>query len=198
MAFDVQTAVVVALLLSSGIALGTLLSRWKTRQDVAVLERQINVHLELSGRQHQAFLDAVREQDSRRDLREVYDDLARWTHVLERTVEEVWSACQTADEQLRKRALVTVEDWVWGGGQVPAEHVAASLCWSGDVHQRVREFKTKSFDFMFAARTVLKHDQRVGLDSKPRDTSVHGPYLDTLSALDKVRACARTELGVGQ
>ncbi|GAA4013138.1 hypothetical protein GCM10022247_39730 [Allokutzneria multivorans] len=196
MAFDVQTAVVVALLLSSGIALGVLVSRWRSRQDVAVLERQITVHMELSGRQHQAFLDAVREQDGRRDLREVYDDLARWAHVLERTVEEVWSACQTADEQLRKRALVTVEDWVWGGGQVPAEHVAASLCWSGDVHRRVREFRATSFDFMFAARTVLKHDQRVGLDSKPRDTSAREPYLATLAALDEVRACARVELGV--
>ncbi|MFB9908498.1 hypothetical protein [Allokutzneria oryzae] len=198
MAFDLQTAALVALLLSFGIALGALVSRWKTRQDVLVLERQIDVHLELAGRQHQAFLDTVRDRDSRRDLRDVYDDLARWTHLLERTVDEVWSACQTADEDLRKRALVAVDEWVWGSLRVPAEYVPSSLCWSGEIHRRVREFKEKSFTFMFAARSVLKHEHRVGLDSapSPRSANVREPYLEALSALDRVRSCARVELGV--
>lgn len=75
-----SSEVVVSAALLIGISVGYFATQYRSRRDIRVLERNIDVHLALARTQLQMQVDAAADAQRNARRAEAYDQLGRWLH----------------------------------------------------------------------------------------------------------------------
>ncbi|WP_134662611.1 MULTISPECIES: hypothetical protein [Amycolatopsis] len=180
-----------------GLAVGYFAAQYRSRRDIRVLERNIDVHLTLARAQLQMQVDSAAEAQKNARRAEAYDQLGRWLHDLERTIDEVWSGCCMDDASVRDQARATLDRWPWETLRVPYEFASAQFYWSEMTRERLREFSGISSKFVNSAMIAIGADMS-GEEEQRRlgewKSRVWESRSDLLAAIDRVRDRVGVEL----
>ena len=179
-----------------GIVVGYFGAYHRSRRDIAALERHAESHFKLA---HEQYAMQVKQTDlsqRRIKIQEAYDQLGRWLHSLERTIDEVWFGCATEDESTRKHAKRIVDEWPWETLKVPAEFYAAGFYWSSDIRELIRKFEGASAEFTIRAAVAIdeKDSHHERYEPGSRNGRVWESRSTLLSIIDDIREAARGDL----
>lgn len=184
------------MMLFVGLVAGYFGAYYRSRRDMLMLERQIDCHFKLAQQQYKLQIDQIDQGQRRVKVQEAYDQLGRWLHRLERTIDEVWFGCASQDKDVEQNARRIVEQWPWETLKLPAEFYSAGFYWSGDVRELIRKFERASVGFTTEAMLALNSKHKVGeQEAVHSETSrVWHCRSELLSIIDDIRATARADL----
>ncbi|WP_338682817.1 hypothetical protein QD712_13425 [Streptomyces acidiscabies] len=164
-------------------------------RDLDVMRHQVEAHVRFTEQQFHVQREAERERYIQERMERSYEELGRWLHTLDRTIDEVWAGVHATDEEIQAKASLIVRAWPWETLRVPEHASGAQLYWSSEVRALNRKFAGASAGFVNRAASALKQNGDEGKSHDAR-SALWESFNEMHNILGEVRDQARCDLGI--